>query len=145
MIEITLYYPLLAMWNLQNGCISYVFFLNPVISCYCLRMSFIKRCSCFNTVECRYNAVQWYTRMLTSLLWPRQNINQGLHSQKTPHISLSRARYGVFIGSVLKKIYRGVTASHCITTCSVSWQASYWYFTWCFQLLEVYNSGCWSR
>ena len=43
-------------------------------------------------VKSPYNAVHYNTIMHTSLQWLRQNIDQGLHSQKTPHISPTRAR-----------------------------------------------------
>ena len=46
--------------------------------------------------------------------WPRQSINQGLHSQKTPHISPSRVSYGVFIADILEIIGRVITTPHCI-------------------------------
>ena len=41
--------------------------------------------------------------MHPSLQWPRQNINQGLHSQNTPHTSPSRASYGLSIVSIFQK------------------------------------------
>ena len=37
-----------------------------------------------NTVECSYNAVQYNTTMQTPLHQSSQNINQDLHSRKTP-------------------------------------------------------------
>ena len=55
-------------------------------------------------VECRYNAVEYNTIMHTSLQWSRQNINQGLHSQETPHSSPSRASYDASIVSFWSKL-----------------------------------------
>ena len=37
-----------------------------------------------HTTECHYKVVQWKTTICTPLPWAKQNINQGLHSQKTP-------------------------------------------------------------
>ena len=47
------------------------------------------------TVRCHYNKVQYDMILHISLRWLRQNINQGLHSQEAPHISPSRANYGM--------------------------------------------------
>ena len=48
------------------------------------------------------------------LWWPRQNIYQDLHSQKAPHISPVRTRYGGSIASNLEKTDRFITAPQCI-------------------------------
>ena len=57
-----------------------------------------------DTVECRYNRVQNNMIMHTSLQWPRQNINQSLHSQKTPHLSPSQVSYRVSLVRILENI-----------------------------------------
>ena len=51
--------------------------------------------------------------MHTSLQWPRQNITQGWYSQKTPHSSPMRVKYGVYIVSILEETDRVITAPHC--------------------------------
>ena len=43
----------------------------------------------------------------------RENINQTLNSQKTPHILPSPASYGVTTGKILDKTDSVLTASHC--------------------------------
>ena len=66
------------------------------------------------TVECRYNAVQ-YCKILHKLLQElRQNINQMLDPQKTPHTPPLRASYGVSFVNNCEKIERVITALHCI-------------------------------
>ena len=40
-----------------------------------------------HTVECRYNSVQYYKTLYTSLKWRGQNINHRSDLQKTHHIS----------------------------------------------------------
>ena len=40
-----------------------------------------------STVECRYNAVQYNAIFYTALHWLKQNINQSVKAQITPHIS----------------------------------------------------------
>ena len=52
--------------------------------------------------------------------------HQNLISQKTPHISPSRAKYGMSIVSIL------VDIDHVIKDCTVqSWLLSTWYWAWC--------------
>ena len=46
--------------------------------------------------------ITWYNRAPQQ--WPRQNIKQGLHSQKTPPTSFSRASYGVSFVSFFRKL-----------------------------------------
>ena len=50
--------------------------------------------------------------MHTSLQWLRQNINQGLHSQKTLHSSPSQVSYGVSIVSILEKTEHVIMEPH---------------------------------
>ena len=66
-----------------------------------------------NTVECRYNAVTFVTILHSALRLRWLNINQTLDSQKTPHISPSRASYGVPFVRIFEKIGRVITAPHC--------------------------------
>ena len=47
--------------------------------------------------------VQYNTIMHTSLQCLRYYINQGLHSQKTPHTSPSQMSYGMYVVRVLQK------------------------------------------
>ena len=47
------------------------------------------------TVRCSYNAVQYIMIFYIVVYLLMQNINQNLYSQKTPHMSPSRASYGV--------------------------------------------------
>ena len=63
-----------------------------------------------HTLECRYNAMQYNTINVH----PRQSIDQGLHTLKKPHISPSRASYGVSIVNILEKTDRFITVPHCI-------------------------------
>ena len=49
--------------------------------------------------------------------WPRENFNQGLNSQLTPHMLPSRASYGVSLLRIMEKIHRVITAPHCTWTC----------------------------
>ena len=65
-----------------------------------------------DTVECRYNAVQFITILQTAVRWQQHNVNQISNSQQTPHTSPSRASYGVSIMRILKKINRAITAPH---------------------------------
>ena len=44
----------------------------------------------------------------------RSHTNQTLNSQQTPHISSSRANYGVSVVSILEKIGGVITTLHCI-------------------------------
>ena len=60
---------------------------------------------CYNTVECRYNAVQIITILHTALRWQQQNVNQ---------TSNSRASYGVSIMRILEKVDRVITTTHCM-------------------------------
>ena len=64
------------------------------------------------TAECRYNAVQFITILHNALRWQQLNVNQTSNSQQTPHSSPSRARYGVAIMRILKKIDRVITTPH---------------------------------
>ena len=73
-----------------------------------------------NTVECRYNAVQYNKILHTSLQWRGQNINKRLNLQKTHHTSPYRASYGVSFVRIFDKIDRVITAPHC------TWDASLW-------------------
>ena len=72
---------------------------------------------CRNTVEWRYNAVQYNMVLHTSLQEVRQSINQRLHTQKAPHSSPWPASYGVSSVNILEKIERVITAPHCIWDC----------------------------
>ena len=56
----------------------------PILDCFPQVNTSWKRRK--GTVVCRYTAVEYNTIMHTPLHWLRQNINQCLHSQKTPHI-----------------------------------------------------------
>ena len=62
------------------------------------------------------NMVQYNMIMHTSLLWLRQNINQGLHSQKTPHNSPSRVSYGMSIVNIFEKTDRVIMTLLCTYT-----------------------------
>ena len=68
----------------------------------------------FRTVKCRYNAVQYNMSWHKSLQELRQNTNQRLNPQKTPHTSPSRASYAVSFVTILDKIDCVMTALHCI-------------------------------
>ena len=62
-------------------------------------------------IECCYNAVQQNT-FHTALHYLEQNVNQSLNSQKAPHISPWRVRYGVSIEGIWENIDHIVTALH---------------------------------
>ena len=61
----------------------------------------------------RYNAVQYIMILHKVLQWLEQNINCTKNSWNTPHISLSRASYGVSFMRNMGKIDRVITASRC--------------------------------
>ena len=65
-----------------------------------------KTVSLIDTVECRYNAVQYNMILFTALQ------RQRLKWKKTPHTS--RARYGVSFVRIWEKMDRVLTAPHCI-------------------------------
>ena len=71
-----------------------------------------------NTVECHFNVINCITISHKTLPWHRQNINQTLNSQKTPHVSPLLVSYRVSIVRMWEKIDRVMTASHCMC-CSV--------------------------
>ena len=77
--------------------------------------SFIALSIVLDTVECRYNAVQYNKILHTSLQWRDQNINKRLNLQKTHHTSPYRASYGVSFVIILDKIDRVITTPHCIS------------------------------
>ena len=58
----------------------------PILDCLPQVNTSWKRRKKRGTMECRYNAVEYNTITHIPLQWLRQNINQCLHSQKTPHI-----------------------------------------------------------
>ena len=62
--------------------------------------------------HCNDHNMLWHT----VLLQLRQNINEILKSQKTPHSSPSQVSYGVSIERILKKNDHIVMALHCITS-----------------------------
>ena len=65
--------------------------------------------------ECCY-IVNYYNMLLhTSLQELRQNINQRLNPQKTPHTLPWRASYGVSFVNILEKIDDVITTLHCIS------------------------------
>ena len=66
-----------------------------------------------NIVECYYNSVQYIMLLHTAMRWQQQNIQQISNSQKTHHISPSRASYGVSVMSISHKIDRVTAAPHC--------------------------------
>ena len=72
--------------------------------------------SSWDTVETRYNAVQFitiYTISFMALLWQEQNLNQTSNSQHTPHTSPFRTSYEVSIERIWDKIDRVITAPYC--------------------------------
>ena len=64
-------------------------------------------------VKCHYNTVRYNMILLSLLHWLKQNINQTLNWQKTPHTSPSRASYRVSIVRIWEKIDCVITAPHC--------------------------------
>ena len=62
----------------------------------------------------RYSAAQHNMSLRMLQKWLRQNTHQRLYSQKTPHISPSRASYGVSFVRIWVKIDRVITAPYCI-------------------------------
>ena len=100
-------------------------YMNPEMTLSC------KSCRFACTVECRYNAMQYNTIIHTSLQWPMQNPNQGLHSQKTLHTSPSWASYGVYIVNIFEQTDRVITALH------RTWYCVEWIFS------HIDSSGPW--
>ena len=78
------------------------------------RPLYIHICIYIYIVECRYNVVHFITILHTKLWWQHQNINQTSNSQQTPHISPTRASYGVYFMRISKKTHRVITAPHYI-------------------------------
>ena len=75
--------------------------------------------SAHNTVECRYNTMQYIMILHTTIQWQEQNMNQISKSHKTPHpISRPYERYGMSVVRILQKIDRVMMAP------SVSWIVS---------------------
>ena len=70
--------------------------------------------SCTCTVECRYNAVLCCKMLRKILQELRQNFNQMLDPQKTPHTSFLWASYGVSFAYICEKTDGVITAPHCI-------------------------------
>ena len=65
-----------------------------------------------DTIECRYNVVQYYTILHSAQQWQKKNMHQNEQSQNWHHTSPSRASYGVSILLILEKIDRVITAPH---------------------------------
>ena len=61
-----------------------------------------------NTIDSRYIVLHTEQQLQC------YNFRQTLHSQTTPHISPSRASYGVSFMSSLKKYDRDISRAHCI-------------------------------
>ena len=66
------------------------------------------------TVKCRYDVLQYNMVLHTSLQEVRQNINERLNPQKTPHTSPGRTSYVLSFVNILEKIDRLITAPHYI-------------------------------
>ena len=90
--------PRLDAWTLMNS--DRIKNLMPT-STSCLMLVLGNRTKSHNRDGWRYNAVCYNMILNTPLQWLRQNINQSLPSQKTPHNSPSRASYGVSIARKL--------------------------------------------
>ena len=65
------------------------------------------------SVDSRYNAVQFITILHTALRLKWRKVNHIWESQQTPHISPSRASYGVFIVKIFEKIDLAITTPRC--------------------------------
>ena len=61
-----------------------------------------------------YNTVEYIMLFYTALQWMMQNIHQSSYSHKTPHITPSRASYGVYIVRILERIDRVIKVRRCI-------------------------------
>ena len=77
-----------------------------------------------NTVNCRYNAVQYNTMLPTSLQCLWQSINQSLNAQNTSHTSPLTGEVWNYFVRIWEKIDRVITAPHCIVFVwgSLSWR-----------------------
>ena len=62
----------------------------------------------------RYRAVQHNMLLHMVRKWLKHSMLQRIYSQTTPHISPSRASYGVSFMRIRVKIDRVITAPHCI-------------------------------
>ena len=87
-------------WSDGLCCLGYVFIL------YWKFLWWERANTMQNTVECRYNAVQYCKLLHNWLQELRQNIDQILDPQKTPHTSPSRVSYGVSFVNICEKIDR---------------------------------------
>ena len=72
--------------------------------------------SSIHTVECRYNAIQCYKIFHTALRGLKHDIQQGSKSHIIPNISPQWASFGMTCARIKMKIYRVITAPHCIVT-----------------------------
>ena len=64
-----------------------------------------------NTVECHYDTVQYNMILHISLEWLRQNTNQNLNTQNTPHTS----PMGCLLSGIWRKLTAlYITAPHCM-------------------------------
>ena len=69
-----------------------------------------------NTLEYRYNKVQYNMILYTWLQRLGQNMNVSINPQKTPHNSPWRVSYGMSFVMILEKIDRVITAPRCSST-----------------------------
>ena len=71
------------------------------------------------TMGSRYNTVHYHSIRFNKIILSYA-IDQALISQKSPHISPSRASYGVSVVSILQTVYGTVTGPVCMSCCCMS-------------------------
>ena len=84
---------------------------------YWRSLAFVRSTQVHNTVECRFNAVQYYKILHKWLQELGQNVSQMLDPRRhpmgpTPYLAL--ARYGMPLVNICEKIDCIITAPHCI-------------------------------
>ena len=108
-------------------------------------MSLLDFCQQGRKVKCHYKAAQYCNILYKQLTELRQNINQMLDPQNTPHTSPKRASYGVSFANNCDKIDCVITASHCITHhWSMVWHSSMM-TTWILETNSSASRSLWPK
>ena len=83
------------------------------------------------TVGCRYDVVQYYMILRTSLKWLRLNIHHIFNLQKTPHFCPNGRTMGCLCWEFLVKIDHVITPPHCSkhTAPSLHHRTSFYHFS----------------
>ena len=117
--------PVTGDWYGLILCVSFGHLFDCPLLCLTIIYYSVKQWNClayivyrfisyiYNTVECRYTAVQYNTIFRTTLHWLLQNLNQSIKSQIIRHTSPSWANYGVYFVMIPLEIGHVISALHC--------------------------------